>query len=152
MASAYLLLKSLHVIAVIAWMAGLLYLYRLYVYHRAEAEAAVMARFRVMERRLWLAITVPAAWLAALTGLGIIFLLPCAYLPNGWFYLKLLLVAGMLAVHFMAGGYRKRFLQPPFPLTERAFRVLNEVPTLLMIAIVFLVEFQPAWGRLPLCQ
>jgi putative membrane protein len=152
MGGAYLTLKSVHIIAVIAWMAGLLYLYRLYVYHRAETEAAVMARFRAMERRLWYAITVPAAWAAALAGAGMLLLLPCLYLPNGWFHLKLLLVAGLLAAHLLAGRYRKAFLQPPFPLTERAFRVLNEVPTLLMIGIVFLVEFQPAWWRLPLCQ
>ncbi len=76
------LLKAVHIMAVISWMAGLLYLYRLYVYHRAETEAVVMARFRVMERRLWLAITVPAAWLAVLTGLGMLALIPCLYLPR----------------------------------------------------------------------
>lgn len=140
-------LKSLHIMAVISWMAGLLYLFRLYVYHSAEAEPVVMERFRVMERRLWLAITVPAAWLAALTGLGMIALLPCLYLPQGWMSLKLLLVAGLLVVHFMAGRYRKAFLEPPFPLSEKAFRFLNEAPTLLMILIVLLVEFQPAWWR-----
>ena len=146
-----ILLKSLHIIAVIAWLAGLLYLYRLYVYHRAETEAVVMERFRVMERRLWFAITVPAAWLAALTGLGMIALLPCYYLPQGWMTLKLLLVAGLLTVHFLAGRYRRAFLAPRFPLTERAFRILNEVPTLLMIGIVFLVEFQPDWWRWGSC-
>ena len=146
-----LLLKSLHIIAVISWMAGLLYLFRLYVYHRGESEAVVMERFRVMERRLWLAITVPAAWVTALTGLAMIAMLPCVYLPQGWLTLKLLLVAGLLAVHFLAGRQRKQFLEPPFPLHERAFRFLNEAPTLLMIAIVLLVEFQPAWWRWPGC-
>ena len=148
----YLTLKSLHIVAVIAWMAGLLYLFRLYVYHRSERNAAVMARFRVMERRLWLAITVPAAWLAVLTGLGMIWLLPCALLVQGWLTLKLLLAAGLLAVHFLAGHTRKRFLKRPYPLTEVSFRVLNEVPTLLMIGIVFLVEFQPVWWQWGGCR
>ena len=146
-----LLLKSLHIIAVISWMAGLLYLFRLYVYHRGESEAVVMERFRVMERRLWLAITVPAAWLSSLTGLAMIAMFPCVYLPQGWLTLKLVLVAGLLAAHFLAGRQRKQFLQPPFPLSERAFRFLNEAPTLLMIAIVLLVVFQPAWWRWPGC-
>jgi len=146
-----LLLKSLHIVAVIAWMAGLLYLYRLFVYHRVETEAVVMERFRVMERRLWFAITVPAAWLAALTGLGMIASLPCYYLPQGWLTLKLSLVVALLIVHFLAGRYRRAFLEPPFPLTERAFRILNEVPTLLMIGIVFLVEYQPGWWHWGSC-
>lgn len=146
-----LTLKSIHIVAVIAWMAGLLYLYRLFVYHRAETEAVVMERFRVMERRLWAAITVPAAWVAAGTGAAIIATLPCFYLSQGWLTLKLLLVAGLLHVHFKAGLTRKRFLEPPFPGTERGFRILNEVPTLLMIGIVFLVEFQPAWWRWTTC-
>jgi putative membrane protein len=147
----FLLLKSLHIVAVIAWMAGLLYLYRLYVYHRAETEAVVMARFEVMERRLWRAITVPAAWTAVLAGLGIVALQPCAYLPNGWFQLKLLLVAGLLFIHFLAGRHRRAFLKPPFPLTERSFRLLNEVPTVLMIGIVLLVVFRPGWWFWPAC-
>ena len=138
-----LLLKTLHILGVITWMAGLLYLLRLYVYHRAETEAVVMARFRVMERRLWLAITVPAAWIAVLAGLGMIALLPCHYLPQGWMTLKLVLVTALLAAHFLAGRYRKQFFEPPFPLSEKAFRLLNEVPTLLLIGIVVLVVFQP---------
>lgn len=146
-----LLLKSLHIVAVIAWMAGLLYLYRLFVYHRVETEAVVMDRFRTMEQRLWFAITVPAAWVAALTGLGMVASLPCHYLPQGWLTLKLLLAAGLLIVHVLAGRYRRAFLEPPFPLTERAFRILNEVPTLLMIGIVFLVEYQPDWWHWGSC-
>jgi len=148
----YLLLKSIHIMAVISWMAGLLYLFRLYVYHRAETEAVVMARFQVMERRLWKAITVPAAWTAAITGGWIIALQPCTYLPSSWVQLKLLLVLGMVYIHMKAGGYRKRFLQSPPPLTERAFRFLNEVPTLLMIGIVLLVIFRPAWWFWPMCE
>jgi putative membrane protein len=151
MATWYLLLKSIHIIAVISWMAGLLYLFRLYVYHRAESEAVVHERFRVMERRLWYAITVPAAWLAALTGVGIMWMLGCTLLIQGWLTAKLLLVVALLGVHFLAGSYRRSFLEPPFPLSETAFRVLNEVPTLLMIGIVLLVVFRPDWGHWTFC-
>ena len=146
-----LALKSLHIVAVIAWMAGLLYLFRLYVYHRAETEAVVMERFRTMERRLWFAITVPAAWVAVASGAGMIATLPCFYLPQGWLTLKLALAAALLVVHMLAGRYRRQFMDAPFPLSERAFRLLNEVPTLLMIGIVVLVEFQPDWWRWGSC-
>jgi putative membrane protein len=150
---AYLLIKSLHIIAVISWMAGLLYLYRLYVNHRGETEAVVQERFRGMERRLWFAITVPAAWVSALTGVAMVAYMGCAYAPAGWLTAKLMLVAGLLASHFLAGHYRRRFAgPPPYPLTERAFRMLNEVPTLLMIGIVLLVELQPDWGRWSFCN
>jgi putative membrane protein len=148
---ALLLLKSLHILAVISWMAGLLYLFRLYVYHRAESETVVQTRFRLMERRLWYAITVPAAWVAALSGAEMIHLYGCAYATQGWLLAKLGLAVLLVGVHLLAGRYRKAFLEPPFPLTERAFRVLNEVPTLLMIGIVLLVVLQPYWGRLNLC-
>ncbi|MBI3992333.1 MAG: CopD family protein [Candidatus Lambdaproteobacteria bacterium] len=152
MSGLLLFFKSLHIIGVIAWMAGLLYLYRLYVYHRAETEPVVMERFRVMERRLWLAITVPAAWVAVLAGLAMLAVAPCTYLPQGWMTLKLLLVLWLLAMHFLAGGYRREFLEEPFPLTEKAFRVLNEVPTMLMIGIVFLVIYRPLWWWWPICR
>lgn len=145
----FLFFKSFHVIAVISWMAGLLYIFRLYVYHSAETEEAVMSRFRVMERRLWLAITVPAAWAASLTGLMMIVLEPCVLLSQGWISIKLGLAVGLIVVHFMAGHYRRGFFEAPFPLSEKAFRFMNEVPTLLMIAIVALVIFKPYWWMWP---
>jgi putative membrane protein len=148
----YLLLKALHVMSVISWMAGLLYLYRLYVYHREEQEAAVQERFRVMERRLWLAITVPAAWATAVTGGVMVWMMGCALAPQGWLTAKLVLVALLLAAHFLAGHFRRAFARPPpYPLSSVAFRVLNEVPTLAMIGIVLLVELQPNWGRWGFC-
>ena len=148
----YFFLKTFHIVAVISWMAGLLYLYRLFVYHRAETEQVVMARFQVMERRLWKAIAVPAAWATVLTGLTLIGLQPCRYLVQGWMTLKLLMVLLLLASHLWAGHYRKGFLAPPFPFTERGFRFLNEVPTLLMIIIVGLVVIQPYFWLWPGCR
>lgn len=152
MGTEYLLLKALHILAIVSWMAGLLYLFRLFVYHRAEPEAIVHARFRVMERRLWFAITVPAAWAATLSGAGMLALTGCAFLNQGWLLAKLLLAVGLLAVHLMAGRWRRAFVEPPFPLSERMFRVLNEVPTLLMIGIVLLVVFRPDLGAWSVCR
>jgi protoporphyrinogen IX oxidase len=147
----YTLVKSLHIVAVISWMAGLLYLYRLYVNHRAEAEAVVQERFRGMERRLWRGITVPAAWVAVLSGASMIALRGCVFASQGWLSAKLLLAVGLLAMHFLAGRYRRAFEAGPLPRSTRWFRVLNEIPTVLMIGIVLLVEFQPDWGRWPVC-
>ena len=151
MSSWFLFFKALHIVAVIAWMAGLLYLYRLFVYHRGEQHPEVISRFVVMERRLWRAITVPAAWVAVLAGLAMLGLLPCHFLSQGWMTLKLLAVLGLLGVHFHAGIYRRRFAEGRQPLTERTFRILNELPTLLMILIVFLVIYQPQWWRWAVC-
>ncbi len=145
------LLKSLHIIAVIFWLGGLLGLYWLYVRHSAESEQVVMERFRVMEQKLWLAVTVPAAWVAVLSGSAIIALLPCGYLPQGWLTLKLMLVAALLVVHLLAGRHRKAFLEAPFPLSEEAFRLLNGAPALLMVGIVLLAKFQPGWWSWPGC-
>ncbi|MDH4225805.1 MAG: CopD family protein [Deltaproteobacteria bacterium] len=141
----FLTLKSIHIMGVISWMAGLLYLFRLYVNHALETEPVVMERFVGMERRLWKAITVPAAWISGLTGAGMILMEPCHFLAQGWLSVKLLLVGGLLFSHFLAGHYRKKFLTPPMGRSHVFFRVWNEVPTLLMILIVLLVEFQPAW-------
>ncbi|MDH4120263.1 MAG: CopD family protein [Deltaproteobacteria bacterium] len=147
----YQAVKTLHIVSVIAWMAGLLYLIRLYVNHRLETVPVVWERFQGMERRLWLAITVPAAWSAALSGGAMAAMNPCGTLATGWFSAKLGAVAALLAVHFLAGLWRKQFLAPPFPLSTRAFRLWNEAPTLLMILIVALVEFQPDWGTWYVC-
>ena len=148
----YQLLKAVHLMFVIAWMAGLLYLYRLYVYHWVDRHPAVHARFVVMERRLWYAITVPAAWATALTGAWMMWDMGCALVPQVWFTAKLVLVVVLLAAHFLAGHWRRGFAgTPPFPLNERAFRVLNEVPTLAMVGIVLLVELRPSWGMWGFC-
>jgi putative membrane protein len=122
----YQLIKSLHIVAVISWMAGLLYLYRLYVNHHGADEAVMQERFRGLERRLWFAITVPAARVTALSGVAMIWYMGCAYAPAGSLTAKPGIVVALLGVHFLAGHYRQRFAEPPpYPLTERAFRFLN---------------------------
>ena len=134
---------SLHLIAVISWMAGILYLYRLLVYHAAESEAVVRDRFKVMERRLYRYITMPAMGVAFIAGVCLIAGAPDYYLRAGWFHAKFALVLGMIAVTILAGRSVKNLVNDRPPFSERAYRILNEVPTLLMIVIVVLVVFKP---------
>ena len=132
--------------AVISWMAGMLYLYRLYVYHAMEEVPVVMERLQVMERRLLNAITTPAAIVAALTGLAMIGHNSTYYLSQPWMHLKLVLVVGLIVMHVLAIRYRKVLINEPHAKSHKFFRVMNEVPTLLMIGIVIAVIVKP-WIR-----
>lgn len=138
-------IKALHVVAVISWMAGLLYIYRLFVYHAMETEAVVRARFEVMERRLLNAITTPAGIVALVTGVAMI-VLQMGLLKQPWLHAKLTLVVGMIGSHVYALRARKRLLTEPQAVSHKRFRVLNELPTLLMIGIVIFVVVRP-WVR-----
>ena len=140
--SLYLVLKSLHVVAVIAWMAGMLYLPRLFVYHADSEPGSVQSEtFKIMERRLLRAIMNPAMIAVWILGLWM------AYLGNwwstGWFIAKMLLVVGLTVVHHLFGRWRKDFEADRNTKAARAYRFWNEVPTLLMIGIVFLVVTKP---------
>jgi putative membrane protein len=142
----YLWLKTLHIIAVISWMAGLLYIFRLYVYHAMETEEVVRQRFQVMERRLLNAITTPAGVVALVTGLSMI-AMNFAWLSQGWLQLKLLLVTALIGTHVFAVFARHVLLEKPGAWNHKFFRVMNEIPTLLMIVIVGMVIFKPLlWG------
>lgn len=138
----FLWLKTLHIIAVISWMAGLLYIFRLYVYHAMETEQVVRDRFQVMERRLLNAITTPAAIVAIITGVWMIALIP-GWLSQGWLHLKLTMVVLLLGTHGFAIVARKRLITAPTTWNHTFFRVMNELPTLLMIIIVGMVIFKP---------
>ena len=139
-------IMSLHVMAVISWMAGQLYLFRLFVYHAMETESVVMDRFQVMERRLLNGITTPAGVVALITGLTMIGLLPDYYLHQPWLHAKLTLVLGLITTNALAIRWRKVLLKDPHAFTHKFFRVMNEIPTLLMVAIVVLVIVKP-WAR-----
>lgn len=142
----FLWLKTLHIIAVISWMAGLLYIFRLYVYHAMETEQVVRERFQVMERRLLNAITTPAGIVATITGVWMITLIP-GWLSQGWLHLKLTMVLLLIGTHVFAIVARKRLITAPATWNHRFFRVMNELPTLLMIIIVGMVIFKPLlWG------
>lgn len=138
-------LKAVHVMAIISWMAGLLYLYRLYVYHAMETEAVVRERLQVMERRLFRGITVPAAVLSTATGVAMLVWMPF-YLQQPYMHAKLLLVGGLLASTIQGGWYRHRLASDPTRYSHRLFRFLNEVPTVLMIGIVIMIIVRP-WAR-----
>ena len=138
----YLWVKALHVIAIIAWMAGLLYLPRLFVYHtQAEAGSGEAETFKVMERRLLKGIMNPAMLVAWLAGLWLVW--ETEAWRQGWFHLKATLVILLSAYHMWLGAKRRAFEADRNTISERGWRFLNEVPTLLMIGIVVAVIVRP---------
>lgn len=138
----YLWIKALHVVAIISWMAGMLYLFRLYVYHAMESEAAVRARLEVMERNLLQVITTPSMLAALATGITMLLMNP-ALLKQPWMHIKLTAVLGLCAMHGMASAWRKKLIQNSQFKSHRFFRVMNEVPTLLMVIIVIMIIVRP---------
>ncbi len=141
----YLWLKALHVIAVVAWMAGLLYLPRLYVYHAQVAAGSEASElFKVMERRLLRGIVNPA--MGAVFGLGILLVVETkAGMPGSgyWLHAKLALVMGLLACHGMMARFRKDFLRDANRHSVRFYKIFNEVPAVLMVLIVLLAFLKP---------
>ncbi|PWC52608.1 protoporphyrinogen oxidase HemJ [Azospirillum sp. TSO22-1] len=140
----YLWVKALHVISIIAWMAGLLYLPRLFVYHTQAAPGSEASEtFKVMERRLLRAIMNPAMIAAWVFGVSMIAIDPTLFQQGGWLHAKLLFVLGLTATHMMMARWRKDFEADRNTRPQRFFRVWNEVPTLLMIGIVIFVIVKP---------
>ena len=134
-------IKAGHIIAVIAWMAGLLYLPRLFVYHAdAEKGSQQSETFKVMERRLMRGIMEPAQGLVWILGLALAW--QGDWWHAGWWQLKFGLVVGLTFVHHLYGLWRKDFEADRNTRPARFYRWWNEVPTILMIVIVFLVVFQ----------
>ena len=140
--AAYLWLKALHVIAIIAWMAGMLYLPRLFIYHcDASKGSAQSETFKVMERRLLRIIMNPAMIIA--WGLGLWLAWAGGHLTAHWFHAKFALVVGMSAVHGYFAGAVRAFLEDRNNKPARHWRLCNEVPTVLMIGIVIFVIVKP---------
>ena len=136
-------LKALHLIAVVAWFAGLFYMFRLFVYHAENAaKPEVTDVLKSMAWRLYRVITTPALIATFVFGLGMIALQP-AYLSLGWFQAKLALVLGLAGYHGYVGRVRRRFAADDVYLTSRQCRVRNEIPTLFLIAIVLLAVLKP---------
>ncbi len=138
----YLSLKALHIIAVISWMAGLLYLPRLFVYHcNATPGSEQSETFKVMERRLYKFIMMPAmivAWVV-----GIVLMFEGQWFASGWFIAKLVLVIAMTIVHGLLGHWTSEFSYDRNRHPQKFFRIVNEIPTVLMIAIVILATVKP---------
>ena len=132
----------LHIISVISWMAGLLYLPRLFIYHvEAKRGSELSETFKTMERRLLRAIMTPAMIASWVFGLWLAYITEA--FSEGWFHGKLLLVILMSVAHMAMARWRKDFEQDNNVRSAKYFRIANEVPTLLMIAIVVLVVVKP---------
>ena len=140
----YLVIKSLHIIFVTFWMAGMFYLPRLYVYHaKAKPGSELDLTLQVMEKRLLKIIINPMIFLSILFGF-LLWFIPGVGLGSGlWSYLKLLMVFFLLAYHGFLSYCRKRFVQNQNTYTDRFFRLINEVPPIIFIIIVFLVVLKP---------
>ena len=140
-------IKAFHIIAVIAWMAGMLYLPRLFVYHcAAEKDSVQSETFKVMERRLLRGIINPAMIAAIALGLWLAWLGPDSrygWFASGWLWAKITLVLGLSAVHGLFARWVKAFTADSNRHSQRFYRFINEVPTVLMIAIVILVVLKP---------
>ncbi|MET0437307.1 MAG: protoporphyrinogen oxidase HemJ [Devosia sp.] len=135
--------KALHVISVIAWMAGMLYLPRLFVYHtKAEIGSVQSETFKVMERRLLKGIINPAMIATWIFGLTMIHLGGVDW-GSGWPWAKAAMVLAMSGVHGILAGHQKRFARDENVREQKYFRIINEVPTVLMIGIVIMVIVKP---------
>jgi len=139
-------LKSFHVIFMVTWFAGLFYLPRLYVYHASTADTAGKERFKIMERKLFVMMTIGGV-LTAVFGLAILFSVPSvvrtAWLQMGWLHAKLALVAVLIGYHAWCYRLLVAFRNDANRHSERWYRLFNEVPTLPLIAIVILVIVKP---------
>lgn len=145
----YLYAKAIHLIFVVCWMAGLFYMVRLFIYHtearqRPEQEYRILHRqFIVMESRLWWVITTPSMYLTVLAGLVMLYQVP-ALLQAGWMHVKLAFVAGLIAYHFVCQRIMWRLREERSGWTSGRLRVWNEVATVFLFAIVFMVVLKSA--------
>lgn len=139
----YSTIHALHLIAIVCWFAGLFYLPRLYVYHAEnQNKDQCTEMLKVMERRLYRGIMIPAMLATWGLGLYLIHLNP-AWMQQGWLHTKLSLVVVLTIYHFSLGHYRKKFAAEENRRTGRFFRMYNEVPTIFLIAIVLLAVIKP---------
>ena len=140
----YLWLKAFHIVALTAWMAGLFYLPRLFVYHRSSATgSAISETFKIMEGRLYRAIMMPAMIASWVLGLALASVTGVLWQPQLWVLVKAVAVVGLTAFHFWLGAFVQKFGADKRPWTERFFRAVNEVPTVLLIVIVIMAVVKP---------
>ena len=139
----YLLFKSLHLIAVISWMAGLLYLPRIFVYHAEAEHDSQRSTFKVMERKLYNYIMMPAMLLSWLFGILLIHSLGLTVFSELWMQIKTALVLLLTLYHFLLGKYLNDFATNDNEKSSKYYRIINEVPTLILIVVVFVVVFKP---------
>lgn len=135
-------IKAFHIIFMVTWFAGLFYLPRLFVYHTEANDEISLERFKVMERRLCYAIMTPGALLTIILGFWLIALVP-ADLTGGWLHAKLALVGLCVIYHIMCIQYVRQFKHDRNQHSTKFYRWFNEVPTVLLIAIIILAEVRP---------
>jgi len=145
----YLYAKALHIIFMVCWMAGLFYMPRLFIYHTeakqkgGEAYRVLHEQLGLMERRLWWMIATPAMWITVVSALLMLCLLP-GWLAQGWMQVKLLFVAGLVFYHFKTQQLMRQLRAETCRWTSSQLRLWNEVSTVILFAIVFLVVFRTA--------
>ena len=143
----YLLFKSIHLIAVIFWIAGLLYLPRIFVYHSEAVEnnksEDLMSTFKVMERRLFIYIMNPAMIASWIFGILLIYTIGINNLDSLWLQLKLLFVILLTIYHFFLFNCVRKFTGNSNSYSPRFYRIINEIPTVLLITIIFIIVFKP---------
>ena len=140
----YLLFKSLHLISVISWMAGLLYLPRIFVYHSENnSEIKTSEIFKIMEKKLYFYIMTPAMALSWIFGLLLIHTIGFQQLAQTWLILKIIFVAILTVYHFYLGNILNQFKLDQNERSHKFYRYINEIPTILLILIVFVVIFKP---------
>jgi len=138
----YLTCKAVHIIFFVAWFAAMFYIWRLFVYHAETDSEEVRGTLEIMERKLYRIIMVPASVVTLVFGLATFAIRWDGLAPMAWIWIKLVLVGGLFVLQFMAGEYRRRLAEGA-SYSGRLFRILNEVPTLLLVAIVLLAVFKP---------
>ncbi len=139
----YLLFKSLHLIVVISWMAGLLYLPRIFVYHSEAENESQKQVFKIMERKLYNYIMMPAMLLSWLFGILLIYSLSFSVFLELWMQIKIISVVILTYYHFTLGKYLNDFAIDNNQKKARFFRIYNEIPTVILIVVIFVVIFKP---------
>jgi len=138
----YLWVKAFHIVAVVTWFAAIFYLPRLFVYHASTDDTVGSERFKVMERKLYRGIMNPSAAVAVILGVWLLWLNP-GWLTQGWMHAKLALVAVLIIYHFWCGKLLRDFRDDRNRHSHVWYRVFNELPVLLLVAIVVLVVVKP---------
>ena len=140
----YLLVKSLHLIAVISWMAGLLYLPRIFVYHADNnIEKNTSKTFKIMEKRLMFFIMTPAMILSWFFGISLILINGTSINSSLWVQAKLFLVVLLTIYHLFLGHYLRKFALDENEKNAKFFKIINEIPTVLLILIIFIIIYKP---------
>jgi putative membrane protein len=139
----FLWIKALHIVSMVCWFAGLFYLPRLFVYHSMSEDTVSRERFNVMQRKLYRGIMGPAMIATLIFGAWLVSFSPSAYFSQGWLHAKLTLVVLLIGYHHVCGAQVKRFARGENGRSHKFYRWFNEVPVLILLAVVILVVVKP---------